>query len=620
MTKKKRLIECKPGNSKTLLDIALEKNMPVDHKCQGLGICGKCRIKATPSRNLSPLSQEEIDALTPAQIKNGERLACQTFAIGPVTIETVEETGPTPEREAVSKHIETGPFAVNPAVERITVSKEQVAHLHSDAFASMAQYITDCTAMEGLTASGFRDIPTLKAAAVLTPRKTGMTLVLDREKRVTAVLSGVRHTSLGLAVDIGTTTVAAYLVDLGKGEIIAAASKVNPQRRYGEDVITRITFADKDAANLETLHRAAVKAVNALSGECTEMAGVSAQDIDDVVIAGNTTMEQLFLNISPRLLGRSPFRPATLSFPVLTAAQAGLVLNPGTPVTVFPVISGFVGGDSLAAATALEPGNVSAATLIVDMGTNGEIVLKTPDAVWATSCATGPALEGSHISCGMRASAGAITKVTIDPATWNVTFETYGDPASAMPTGICGSGIIDAVSQMVRASIVRPDGRFNDQHADILKDEQKDGYRFVIASADKSATGRQIAVTMKDIREVQLAKAALASGIRMLLEKAGVRKVEETFITGAFGTCFNIDNALYIGMLPGDLHLGRIKSVDNLAGKGAVAALCDRKKRALAFDLASQIQFVDLAEDKRFTTIFAGATYLDKNCHAVPVE
>ena len=390
---------------------------------------------------------------------------------------------------------------------------------------------------------------------------------------VTAMLDGVRPRSTGLAVDIGTTSIAVYLCDFHTGEILATAGMLNPQQRFGEDVMSRIAYASREPEGLAQLNSLVVRGVNSLLGVCLEKARIDRKDVDEVTVVGNPTMQQIFAGFHPHNLGAAPFTPFRRSAINMRAADVGCDLNPGTNVYLFPVVSGFIGGDILGGVLSDRTYERDETTLIMDIGTNGELVLGNRSGLWATSCATGPALEGAHISCGMRASNGAIHAAGIDPSALCFTCRVFGENEGNLARGICGSGLIDIVAAMLQTGIILPSGA--------LRPNLPGGTRhLVIVPAGKSGTDRDILITARDIRQVQLAKAALASGIELLKRRSGFTKIERVVLTGAFGTSFNPESASIVGILPRETTFGRLEVIPNTAGTGCSPGTAEQKPTA----------------------------------------
>jgi uncharacterized 2Fe-2S/4Fe-4S cluster protein (DUF4445 family) len=412
---------------------------------------------------------------------------------------------------------------------------------------------------------------------------------------------------LGLAFDLGTTTVAGYLCDMKTGQILASRATINPQRRYGDDVISRINYAGKSKENLKKLQGLALDAISYLADTCLKEINASSDDIYGLAVAGNTTMEHILAGLDVSSLGRTPFRPATLSEIKFKTEELGLKFRPGTSFTILPIIAGFVGGDTLACVLADKPYNRDEMSLIVDLGTNGEIVLGNKNGMWATSCATGPALEGAQLSCGMRATLGAISACTIDPATYKFSYKTIGDN-SEPPLGFCGSGILDLVAEMIRTGMVKSGGNFNTDAPGYTPGKNGGAAKMVFVPEENNPAHVEIFVSQHDIRQVQLAKAAVVTGIRALMEKVGIKKIDRTVLTGAFGNAFDWRSAVTIGMLPEIETLGEVISTDNLAGEGAVMALLDKNTRIDAEEIKSKTQYMNLAEQPGFMQIFVGNT------------
>jgi uncharacterized 2Fe-2S/4Fe-4S cluster protein (DUF4445 family) len=320
-----------------------------------------------------------------------------------------------------------------------------------------------------------------------------------------------------------------------------------------------------------------------------------------VTVVGNPTMEQIFYGAHPHNLGKAPFLPLTRKPVTLRAGEVGLSLNSGTPVYVFPVVSGFVGGDTLGAVLAERPHLQKETTLLVDIGTNGELVMGNRDGLWATSCATGPAFEGAQISCGMRAVPGAITRVAWDGATGKMHWDVMNGRAAAKPMGLCGSGIIDAIAAMRRAGIILESGSFGKDIPGVLYDDQGVGREYILVPKENTGTDMPITVTLGDIRQIQLAKAALALGIECLTRRAGLA-VDRIVLTGAFGARFDWRNAFAIGMLPACVAEAGAFPMDSLAGVGAIRALLDGNARSEVEGLHDSIGHVDLAKEPGFHT------------------
>ena len=409
----------------------------------------------------------------------------------------------------------------------------------------------------------------------------------------------------GMAFDIGTTTVVGYLTDLNSGEVVAIGSIMNPQVFFGEDVMSRIAYTTKNKDGLEELHKIIIDALNKIIKNVTSKAGIKPTDIAKATAVGNTAMHHLFLGIDPKSLGVAPFAPVLSDPTDVRAVELGLDTGEAAYVHMLPNVAGFVGADNVAVLIASEPYNQSGVTLTIDVGTNGEIVLSNNGKLMAASCATGPALEGAHIKHGMRAKPGAIEHLKIDPATFDVKCRVIGN---VKPTGICGSGVVDAVAELFSAKIIQKNAKFDENIKTKRLRKSNGGWEFVIATKEETGAG-DIVITQKDISEVQLAKGALYAGAKILMKRAGVSKVDRIFLAGAFGSHIDPKSALAIGMLP-ECPLENIRAIGNAAGDGARMALLNRGKRKEAEKIARKIEYIELTLEPDFEKEFVNAMHI----------
>lgn len=414
--------------------------------------------------------------------------------------------------------------------------------------------------------------------------------------------------SLGISIDIGTTTLALYLCDLRSATILSSISEANPQRRYGEDVISRIAYTNEHGDGVEALNSLLLETINVMIAQCLENTGHLKEEVERVTVVGNTTMQYLFTGLHPGKLGVVPYMPESCEAQNYRAGDLSLDVDQNCPVYVFPVISGFVGGDTVGVMLSEKPYRRDEVTLILDIGTNGEIVLGNRESIWVTSCATGPALEGAHIECGMRASSGAIEKIFIDPVSYQVHYEMIGDNRVIRPRGLCGSAIIDAVAEMLKVGLIVPSGRLREGLPGVHSDEKGVGRTFVIVPSENGQGTESVVLTLPDIRQVQLAKSALSTGIKLLMKKSGFNRVDRFVLTGAFGARFNWRNAVDIGMLPDSVCQSEISVVENSAGRGAVMALLDESLRDEIERVALNVHLFELADDPEFAMEFASNT------------
>ncbi len=587
----------------TLQELGAAHNIVIRADCGGMGVCGKCRVLVHPKANFSSPTQAELDVLTPDQMADGYRLACQARAIGRGTV-TIPDTL-AENSEARGKTGIAGSYPVDAMTRRLPVDGCSPGLKTDHVPESLLDWLA---AQVGEVAASAADIASLRQLAKYRDSLKSFTLVVHEETGLRRILAGKQTTSLGFAVDLGTTSVAGYLCNLETGALLAADACVNPQRRFGEDVISRISHINEKDAHVDQLQHLAAEAINFLMARCLEQVGATVGDIDEVGVCGNTTMQQVFAGLHPHGLGVFPYLPLTLSPPPFSAGDLGLVTNPAVAVFLMPVVSGFVGGDTMAAILADRPHERDEITLIVDIGTNGEVVLGNRKGLWVTSCATGPALEGAQISCGMRAVSGAIHRAWPNKGSRRMDYEVLGNEGQNKPMGICGSGIIDAIAALRHIGAILPNGRLDETIDGVVSDKKGIGRHYTIAGSDQSATGSDISVTLKDVRQIQLAKGALITGIEFLMRKAGIEKVDRTILTGAFGARFNWKNALAIGMLPPVVAEGEVIPRENLAGVGIVMALLDKKLRSEAHTLSRRIRYLELASEPDFAMAFAQAT------------
>ncbi len=612
---------------KSVLEAARTLGVGIEAACGGARVCGKCRVIVETGRfeklnlvssadHVSPVGDVEKKFLTAEELSRGYRLACNAFLSGDLVVTVPEES-----RSAKQVILEKGrerKIEVRPAVKNITVTLPAASL--SD-FRDDRQRLLDALAKETGLKHLSVDYPVLKELPhILREGSWTVTATLWQEKEVIRVAPGKRETSLGAAVDVGTTTLAAFLCDLTTGEVLAKASRMNPQIGYGEDVLARISYAASEAEGREKLQASIIEALNALTADMTEKAGFSASDVDEMVLVYNTAMHHLALGLDPRYVGRAPFAPAASAPLDVKARDLGVNINPSGNVHSLPVEAGFVGADNMAVLLAEEPYNGDKIKLIIDIGTNGEIDLGNKNRLLSTSCATGPALEGAQIAFGMRAAPGAIERVKIDPISHEPSYKVIGQdewypvPCDRHSTvqksgaqGICGSGVIDAIAAMHKAGVISKAGRINAKlDTPRVRRGESGKLEYVLAWAQETAVGKDIVITQADIRAVQLAKAALYVGAEYLMEKLGVDHVDEVILAGAFGSYIDKESAIAIGMFP-DCALENVHAVGNAAGDGARIALLDVEKRREAAKVARSVEFVETAIEPDFQKKFMDA-------------
>ena len=606
-----------------LLDAARSIGVDVDSVCGGRGLCGRCRVICAVGDFSKHAIHSNADHLSaPGEVEKhfserrrpleeNHRLSCQALIQGDLVIDVPSES--QMHRQVVRKKAEYRDITLDTSV-RLHFVEVQQADLREST--GDLQRLYDALSWEWQLAELDCDpvvLPLLQQ--VLREGGWEVTVAVHDQSRIVAIWPGFKSRVCGLAVDIGSTTIAAHLYDLTTGDNLATGGIMNPQIRFGEDLMSRVSYVlmhPEAAGELTTVVR---KGINDLIDDIAREAGIEPRDIVDVTVAGNPIMHHLFLGISPIQLGTAPFALATDGALNLRARDAGLRVNEGATVYVLPCIGGHVGADAAAMILAEEPHLLDETSLVVDVGTNAEIVLGNRDRLLACSSPTGPAFEGAQISCGQRAAAGAIERVRIDPETLEVRFSVIGSEVwsgeSAFAesvqafgvTGICGSGIIEAVAEMYLAGVVSEDGvidgRLAERCSRIIPDDRT--WMFVLYE------GRQrIAVTQNDVRQIQLAKAALYAGVKLLLDRAGVEQIDRIRLAGAFGSHIDPKYAMVLGLIP-DCDLGAVGSAGNAAGTGAAIALLDTSTRAEIEATVRDIEKIETAVEPKFQEYFVDA-------------
>jgi uncharacterized 2Fe-2S/4Fe-4S cluster protein (DUF4445 family) len=651
----------------SLREAARQLGVEIESICAENATCGKCKIVieegsferygiTSRREHLSSPRGEEADyfrrrpnMMAANNWEAGQvRLSCQARILGDVLVHVPEESRGNKQivrKSATERQIEIRPSIRKYLVEMAPPDLEQP-------FADWERLSQGLEISISLVRRGEENLP--KAADltidyqclrglgdILRAGNWKVTVTVWQDKEVIRVQPGYEENSYGAAVDIGSTTIALYLCDLGTGEILAAESEMNPQIVYGEDVMSRIQYAISEPDGLEKQHKAVIRTLNQLlkqavktANQCHREEGdsptrrspdkqneaiseeiaslpavarndITAEDILEIVFVGNTTMHHLLLNLPPDHLGRSPFVPVVHKAVDLKARELGLQINPSAVVHVLPTIASFIGADTSGVLIAEEPHKQDENWLIIDVGTNAELVLGNRHGLVCTSTPTGPALEGAHIEYGMRAAPGAIERVEIDDVTLEPRYKLIGEEEwnTGKVKGICGSAIIDVVAEMFRAGIVDPRGRFRRGLSTTRVREGENGPEYVVAWADETSIGRDIPISLKDIRQIQLAKGALYVAARTLLKSAGLERPDKLILAGGFGSYIDKTKAMVIGLIP-DLPLENVYAVGNAAGDGARIALLNVEKRREAGEVARTVRRYELPADPEFQNQF----------------
>ena len=565
----------------TILDAAWEGGIPIRSVCGGVGKCGKCKVIVRSGKVEFDYNPEE-KLLTPEELSSGYVLACLTKCLSDCEVFIPPES--RVEKQRMQMEVRLPEVKVDPAVRKVYLTEDEVAEdplRHLNRKVGLSCHISRVVEVGGV--------------------EGGVTYTVYRP--TCEVLYGergdTRERLYGLAVDIGTTKIVAYLVNLNTGEIVASASEYNAQIAYGEDVVSRISYAVKKEGGLKTLQAAAVDTINTLIQRTTKSAGVSSREIYDVTVAGNTVMEYLFVGKDPAPLLETKVKVEIPREPfVLNASSVGLNVNPGAKVYCLPNAGRFLGGDTIGDVLVSEMYKSEDISLLIDIGTNVEVVIGATGWLLATTAAAGPAFEGWGVRCGMRAIEGAISSVRIDPDTLKAEYKTIGN---AKPKGICGSGLIDLLSEMFVRGIIDPLGKINRRLDSPYIREGVDGYEYVVVPREESVTGMDIVITERDVANLIDSKSAACAAISVLMKKMrlSVEDVRHVYVCGAFGSYINLENAVKIGLIPEFVNAD-ITYIGNGSLGGAYITLVSSMRRRDARAVAELMAYYDLLKDADF--------------------
>jgi len=615
-----------------VLDAARQLGVEIESICGGRLTCSKCRIRIEEGKftkhginsrtnHLSPMAADEEQLLQKLDSLDC-RLSCQAAVQGDVLVFVPEES--RGHKQIIRKSATVRAIEVEPAIRQVYVEVEQ-AELgeHRGDWGRLQDALAAQEGLESLTID-LRVLRRLQPA--LRKENWSVTVIVWQEREVIDVLPGYVEGIYGLAVDVGSTTIAAHLCDLRTGVILATESTMNPQVTYGEDLMSRISYAIENKDGAGKMHSALIEALNKLGARAAKSAGIRARQIHEVVFVGNTTMIHILLGIHPRELGGAPFALANRDGMDIRAREMDLRIHPGAYVHVLPAQAGHVGADNVAVLLAEAPHKQDKISLLIDVGTNAEIVLGNREWLLSASSPTGPAFEGAQITHGMRAAPGAIERVRIDPLTKEPRFRVIGEerwsdawnlspdtPPVEQPqhlaAGICGSGIIEAVAELYLAGVLHHDGSFNTRCQSSRLQWDGPSGAYILATEAQTTTRQPLVITQADVRSVQLAKAALYAGAKLLMNMAGIEQVDRVILAGAFGSYIDTKHAMVLGMIP-DCDLADVYAVGNAAGDGARIALLNRQKREEAQHLVDWVTYVETAVDPDFQEEFAGAIHI----------
>lgn len=608
--------------STPVLSAARNLGVDIDSVCGGRAICGRCQIEVaegefakhgitSTAASVTAAGEAEQRFETRRGIAAGRRLSCQALLRSDVVIDVPASS--QVHHQVVRKPHEAHDINIDPVVHAYFVDvAEPDMHAAMGDQERLQQALQEQWQLSNLSCE-LSASQSLQAA--LKKGKRQVTVAIRNGERIIAVWPELKTRLLGMAVDVGSTTIAAHLCDLTSGEVLASAGLMNPQIRFGEDLMSRVSYIMMNAGGEADLISSVRKAINELVVEVAEEAGVATTDIVEMTIVGNPIMQHLVLGLNPVELGTAPFALATDSSVDVLAAMIGISINPGGHVYALPCIAGHVGADAAGVLLAEAPFERDDVSLIVDVGTNAELLLGNKNRILAASSPTGPAFEGAQISSGQRAAPGAIERVRIDRETLEPKFQVIGcdlwsdDPEFEAATqktgvtGICGSGIIEVVAEMVSAGVLSHDGKIKTHESIASPRVVADGRTFAFLLHQ----GKQdIRVTQNDVRAIQLAKAALHAGAMLLMEHFGVEKVDRIRLAGAFGAHIDVKYAMVLGLIP-ECDLRQVSSAGNAAGTGARITLLDKQSRALVEAEVRKVEKIETAIEARFQEHFVSS-------------
>ncbi|MGI9508372.1 MAG: ASKHA domain-containing protein [Geminicoccaceae bacterium] len=615
-----------------ILQAAQKLGVDLDSICGGRGLCGRCQVTlgegefakhGIRSSASHATSSGEVEARYDMRkgLKNDRRLGCQAMLEGDLVVDVPAES--QVHRQIVRKRAEVRDIELDPVVTLHYVEVEQPdMHAQAGDLRRLERALEQQWQLTGLSAD-LRVMQYLQKT--LREAEWGVTAIVHAGERIISVWPGLKEEVYGVAFDVGSTTIAGHLVALRTGKVVASAGLMNPQIRFGEDLMSRVSYVMMNPGGDEEMTLAVREAITAMIGQLAAEAMIDPSEIMDLTFVGNPVMHHLLLGIDPTELGGAPFALASDEPISIWASELSInVTNPTARAYILPCIAGHVGADAAGVVLSESPHLNDEMTLIVDVGTNAEIILGNKHRLLAASSPTGPAFEGAQISSGQRAAPGAIERVRIDSKTLEPRFKLIGSNAwsdgsasdeavdfediggagmSAVATGICGSGIIEVIAEMYLTGIIKADGTIDGSKAVISPRIQEDGRTF---SYLVQAGEPEIRITQNDIRAIQLAKAALYAGARLLMDHIGIDSVDRITLAGAFGSHIDVKYAMVLGLIP-DCNLEKVTSAGNAAGTGARIALLNRQSRREIENLVGTIEKVETAVEPRFQEHFVKA-------------
>ncbi|HUV58997.1 MAG TPA: ASKHA domain-containing protein [Desulfatiglandales bacterium] len=633
----------------TIIEASRQLGVDIESLCGEKKVCGKCKIRIeegffekygiqSSKDHAGEWLMEEEKFINREQREAGYRLGCCARIEGDLLVFVPEESRAG--KQIVSKAARDIQIEWNPAVEYyyVELSEPTIQEPTGD----LERILEALNHKYGLKNLDIDYLTLQRLPNQLRKGKWKVTVAIWMDKEILHVLPGKIKDYYGMAIDVGTTTVAAYLCNIATMEVLDTVSMMNPQCKYGEDVMSRITYHMMHQDGLAKMSADIITGLNSLVTQAceathppkkgkkngsdkeetiktekdTQYLCLNPTDIIDMTIVGNTAMHHILLKLNPKYVGMAPFPPVVHKSMDIKARDLRIQIHESAYVHILPNEAGFVGADNVGVLIAEEPYKKNEMQLIIDIGTNGELVLGNKKKLISSSCATGPALEGAQLTFGMRAAPGAIERIKIDPDSHEVdykvigrdTWKTYSKSEEMQTKGICGSGILDLFAELYRSGVILKSGKFNpnQKNSRFRKNSDNNQPEFVIAWANETTIGKDIVITQKDIRQIQLAKGALYCGCKLMMRRMGIDKVEKVKIAGAFGTHVDREKALIMGLFP-DCEIDKIISIGNAAGDGARAALLNREKREEANWVSRNVEYIELTVEKDFQQQFMEA-------------
>ncbi len=607
---------------KTFYETLVDMGVKIQSLCGGQGTCGKCKLKIQKGLDfLTPPTQSEKKFINKEQFDDGWRLACQVKVDKQFQNELIKKSAPHI-RVFLSEELLVEDFKIltqgiskeinfKPNIQKIFLEVREPSLEHH--IADFERIITSLK-LQNLESLKL-EVPEIELNLLKNLntkiRKSNHNITVtieDNRKIIDIEPENTEENNFGIAFDIGTTTIVGYLINLNNGKIYATSSKLNPQTAFGEDLITRINYIKEHQNGLEKLNKSVLEAVNDIIGKLIKKAQIKKSNIYETTVVGNAVMHHIFLGLNPLNIGLSPYVPILQHGTNINANELNLNVAKNANTYVLPTIAGFVGADTMGVILASQIDQEEKLTLALDIGTNGELVIGNKDRLITGSCAAGSALEGAHIKHGMRAAAGSIDSVKIDSDPINISYTTI---KNKKPLGICGSGLIDAIAELIRNKIITRSGSFNKKMRDSRHLQKNDGqYEFILVDKTDTLIDENIVITQDDIRQIQMAKAAFYSGAKLMLNsiKDDNLEIEQIFLAKAFGNYIDKRNAKFIGMIP-DIPDDEIFQIGNAAGIGAQHCLINKDLREKCHDILKKVNYVEIAIQENFQREYAEAMY-----------